>query len=82
LCDPRPAFRRRDTPPPSSKRIRQRDQQACGADALVISDQRTTVAWAFNVRGSDVAHTPLPLVLSRILPKEDRPIWCSSTIPG
>ncbi len=42
------------------------------ADALVISDPHN-VAWAFNVRGSDVAHTPLPLVFA-ILPKDDRPI--------
>ncbi len=30
------------------------------ADALLISDPHG-VAWAFNIRGADVAHTPLPL---------------------
>src|ERR1700693_6617678 len=29
------------------------------ADALVVSDPQA-VAWAFNIRGADVAHTPLP----------------------
>lgn len=29
-------------------------------DALVLSDAHA-VAWAFNIRGADVAHTPLPL---------------------
>ncbi|HEY4987341.1 MAG TPA: aminopeptidase P family N-terminal domain-containing protein, partial [Bradyrhizobium sp.] len=31
-----------------------------GADALVLSDPHA-VAWTFNIRGADVAHTPLPL---------------------
>ena len=35
--------------------------QALGkADGLVLSDPHA-VAWAFNIRGGDVAHTPLPL---------------------
>ena len=33
-----------------------------GADALVLSD-RHAVAWTFNIRGGDVAHTPLAAVL-------------------
>ena len=41
------------------------------ADALVISDPHA-VAWTFNIRGSDVAHTPLPLAFA-IAPKEGRP---------
>ena len=41
------------------------------ADALVISDPHA-VAWTFNVRGADVAHTPLPLAFA-IVPKEGRP---------
>src|SRR6185369_16584685 len=32
------------------------------ANALVMSDAHN-VAWAFNIRGSDVPHTPLPLAL-------------------
>ena len=41
------------------------------ADALVISDPHA-VAWTFNIRGSDVAHTPLPLAFA-IVPREGRP---------
>jgi Xaa-Pro aminopeptidase len=41
------------------------------ADALVVSDAHA-VAWTFNIRGSDVAHTPLPLAFA-ILPLEGRP---------
>src|SRR3989442_543243 len=41
------------------------------ADALVVSDPHA-VAWTFNIRGSDVAHTPLPLSFA-IVPKEGRP---------
>ena len=37
------------------------------ADALVVSDPQA-VAWAFNIRGADVAHTPLPLAFA-IVPK-------------
>jgi Xaa-Pro aminopeptidase len=40
------------------------------ADALVVSDPHA-VAWAFNIRGSDVAHTPLPLAFA-LVPKEGR----------
>jgi Xaa-Pro aminopeptidase len=41
------------------------------ADALVVSDPHA-VAWTFNIRGSDVAHTPLP-ISDAIIPKEGRP---------
>src|SRR6266581_4486706 len=41
------------------------------ADALVVSDAQA-VAWAFNIRGADVAHTPLPLTFA-IVPREGRP---------
>jgi len=40
------------------------------ADALVISDPHA-VAWTFNIRGSDVAHTPLPMSFA-IVPQEGR----------
>src|SRR5262249_61423667 len=40
------------------------------ADALVVSDAQA-VAWAFNIRGADVAHTPLPLAFA-IVPCEGR----------
>ncbi len=41
------------------------------ADALVISDPQN-VAWTFNIRGNDVAHTPLPLSFA-LVPREGRP---------
>jgi Xaa-Pro aminopeptidase len=36
-----------------------------GKDALVVSDPHA-VAWAFNIRGQDVSHTPLPLAFAII----------------
>jgi Xaa-Pro aminopeptidase len=42
-----------------------------GTDALVLSDSHA-VAWAFNIRGGDVAHTPLPLSYA-LVPKDGRP---------
>jgi Xaa-Pro aminopeptidase len=41
-------------------------------DALVLSDSHA-VAWTFNIRGADVAHTPLPLSYA-LVPKDGRPI--------
>jgi Xaa-Pro aminopeptidase len=41
------------------------------ADALIISDPHA-VAWAFNIRGADVAHTPLPLAFA-VVPQTGRP---------
>src|SRR5262249_2020123 len=41
------------------------------ADALVISDPHA-VAWTFNIRGADVAHTPLPLSFA-LVPRTGRP---------
>jgi Xaa-Pro aminopeptidase len=41
------------------------------ADSLVVSDPHA-VAWAFNIRGSDVHHTPLPLSFA-IIPGNERP---------
>jgi Xaa-Pro aminopeptidase len=42
-----------------------------GVDAAVLSDSHA-VAWTFNIRGADVAHTPLPLSYA-LVPKEGRP---------
>jgi Xaa-Pro aminopeptidase len=42
-----------------------------GADALLVSDPHA-LAWAFNIRGSDVAHTPLPLGYA-LIPREGKP---------
>ncbi|MFZ3354147.1 MAG: aminopeptidase P family protein, partial [Xanthobacteraceae bacterium] len=41
------------------------------ADALIVSDPHA-VCWLFNIRGSDVPHTPIVLA-SAILPKDERP---------
>ncbi|ABE40603.1 peptidase M24 [Rhodopseudomonas palustris BisB5] len=41
------------------------------ADALVLSDSHA-VAWTFNIRGADVAHTPLPLSYA-LVPTQGRP---------
>jgi Xaa-Pro aminopeptidase len=44
--------------------------QADSCDALVISDPHN-LAWAFNLRGSDVGHTPLALGYA-VVPREGR----------
>ena len=41
------------------------------ADALVVSSP-PSVAWAFNIRGGDVTHTPIALSFA-LIPKEGRP---------
>ena len=41
------------------------------ADVLVVSDPQN-VAWAFNIRGSDIAHTPLALAFATV-PREGKP---------
>lgn len=48
-----------------------RVRQALGdADALLVSDPHA-LAWAFNIRGADVAHTPIALAFA-LLPKEGK----------
>src|SRR5215475_4408282 len=51
------------------ERIRQ-EIDKLGVDALVLSDSHA-VAWTFNIRGADVAHTPLPLSYA-LVPKNGR----------
>ena len=46
------------------------------ADALLLSDPHAC-AWTFNIRGHDVAHTPLPLVFA-LVRKEGRPTLYAS----
>jgi Xaa-Pro aminopeptidase len=54
------------------KLARIRDELAkLRTDALVMSDPHA-VAWTFNIRGADVAHTPLPLSYA-LVPKDGRP---------
>jgi Xaa-Pro aminopeptidase len=56
----------------ADKLSRIRDELArLKADALVLSDSHA-VAWTFNIRGADVAHTPLPLSYA-VVPKHGRP---------
>ena len=47
------------------------DLQKIRADALVVSDPQA-VCWLFNIRGSDVPHTPVTLAFA-LVPKEGRP---------
>jgi Xaa-Pro aminopeptidase len=42
------------------------------ADSLLLTDPHD-IAWLFNIRGADVAHTPLPLAWA-LLPREGRPV--------
>ena len=41
------------------------------ADLLVVSDPQN-VAWAFNIRGGDIAHTPLALAFATV-PRQGKP---------
>jgi Xaa-Pro aminopeptidase len=52
------------------KRIRA-EMARLRADMLLVSDPQN-VAWAFNIRGADVAHTPLALAYA-LIPLEGRP---------
>ena len=52
------------------KRVRAELDKA-KVDALVVSDPQN-VAWTFNIRGSDIAHTPLALAFA-LIPREGRP---------
>jgi len=47
------------------------EMQKVSADTLMISDPHA-VSWLFNIRGSDVPHTPVVLAFAT-LPKEGRP---------
>jgi Xaa-Pro aminopeptidase len=47
------------------------EMQKFSADALVVSDP-PNVSWLFNIRGSDVPHTPVVLAFA-IVPKNSRP---------
>jgi Xaa-Pro aminopeptidase len=49
----------------AAKKLARIEKALTRVDALVISDPHA-VAWAFNIRGQDVAHTPLPLAFALI----------------
>ena len=55
----------------AAKKLAQIHEKIDKFDALVISDPHN-LAWAFNIRGSDVAHTPLPLGYA-VLRRNGRP---------
>ena len=59
-----------ESAPDKLKRIRA-EISKLRADLLLVSDPQN-VAWAFNIRGADVAHTPLPLAFA-LVPHEGRP---------
>jgi len=48
------------------------DMQKLAADTLLVSDPHA-VSWLFNIRGSDVPHTPVVLAFATV-PKEGRPV--------
>src|SRR5580700_4258103 len=47
------------------------DMQKFSADTLVVSDPQA-VSWLFNIRGSDVPHTPVVLAFATV-PREGKP---------
>ncbi|MFO1135615.1 MAG: aminopeptidase P family protein [Rhodoblastus sp.] len=55
---------------PAAKKLARIAENLGKADGLVLSDPHA-VAWAFNIRGGDVAHTPLPLSWA-IVPRDKR----------
>jgi Xaa-Pro aminopeptidase len=59
-----------ESAPDKLKRIRA-ELSKLRADTLLVSDPQN-VAWAFNIRGDDVAHTPLALAFATV-PCEGRP---------
>ncbi|MCI0467778.1 MAG: aminopeptidase P family protein [Beijerinckiaceae bacterium] len=56
---------------PAKKKLARAAAALAKMDALLISDPHA-VAWTFNIRGHDVAHTPLPLSYALIF-KEGKP---------
>ncbi|HEY1736158.1 MAG TPA: aminopeptidase P family N-terminal domain-containing protein, partial [Methylovirgula sp.] len=54
----------------SAKKLARIAKALGSADALFVSDPHA-VAWAFNIRGKDVAHTPLPLAFA-LVPKQGK----------
>lgn len=55
----------------ATAKIRKLRASLKGADALLMSDPHA-ICWAFNIRGADVAHTPIALGFA-LLPKEGAP---------
>ena len=57
--------------PSKLARVRAEGQKLSG-DALLVSDPQA-ISWLFNIRGSDVAHTPVVLAFATV-PKDGRPV--------
>jgi Xaa-Pro aminopeptidase len=57
--------------PSKLARVRAEVQKLSG-DALLVSDPQA-ISWLFNIRGSDVAHTPVVLAFATV-PKDGRPV--------
>jgi len=57
--------------PSTLARVRAEGQKLSG-DALLVSDPQA-ISWLFNIRGSDVAHTPVVLAFATV-PKDGRPV--------
>jgi len=57
--------------PSKIERVRAEVQKLSG-DALLVADPQA-ISWLFNIRGSDIAHTPVVLAFA-IVPKEGRPV--------
>ena len=55
----------------AAKKLKQIASALGGADGLVVSDPHAA-AWTFNIRGGDVAHTPLPLCFA-LIPAKGKP---------
>ena len=55
----------------AAKKLKQIAAALEGVDGLVVSDPHA-VAWAFNIRGGDVSHTPLPLSFA-LIPASGKP---------
>ena len=59
-----------ESAPDKLKRV-QAELKKLRTDALVVSDPQN-VAWAFNIRGADVTHTPIALAFA-LIPREGKP---------
>ncbi len=55
----------------AAAKIRKLKESLGGADALLMSDPHA-ICWAFNIRGADVAHTPIALCFA-LVSKEGAP---------
>ncbi len=56
----------------AARKLKRIGEALTRVDGLVVSDPHA-VAWAFNIRGQDVAHTPLPLAFA-LIAKGRRPV--------